>query len=241
MVGQSRFVCGPSNDWDRVFYTYDAKTGKLLASSKQYTYHGIPMRRVPGTDDFVTVSVGTSPSDFYLHTVLGSGEASYINESPYHGAFAATMTFAFDGDPPTHLINSSGLLLKIYDTGCTGDASSFSSGCFVKDGALGTLTGNQYFAAMDSDAAGIVCALVDPSSGSFSSDLCTKGCLLQKIRVADRTVVSQSNVQLKAASIVAFHHDAIANAAVVGYVVGTGSYYSPSDSYPGYRVFVMPY
>jgi hypothetical protein len=241
MVSQSRFVCGPSNDWDRVFYTYDARTGNLLASSNKYTYHGIPMRRVPGTDDFVTVSVGTSPSDFYLHTVWANGQASYINESPYHGAFSATTTFAFDGAPPTHLVNSGGLLLKLYDTGCSGDASFASSTCFLKDGALGTLTGSQYFAAMDSDATGTVYALVDPSTDTFSSDRCTKGCLLQRIDVAARTVLSQTIVQLKAAAIVAFRHDAVARAAVVGFVVGTGSYYVSSDPYPGYRVLVITY
>jgi hypothetical protein len=40
---------------------------------------------------------------------------------------------------------------------------------------------------------------------------------------------------------VAFRHDPIGNAAVVGYIVGTGSYYFASDPYPGYRVTVLPY
>ena len=110
-------------------------------SSKKYTYNGIPMRLVPGTSDFVTVSVDLSPSDFHLYSGSDSGEAVYINESPYHGDLRITNTYAFDGSPPVHLITDSGLLLRIHGDNCTGSMSSFSTGCFVKDGALGTLTG----------------------------------------------------------------------------------------------------
>jgi hypothetical protein len=241
LVSRDRFVCGPSNDWDRIFYTYDARTGALLATSNAYTYNGIPMRRVPGTDDFITVTSDLSPSDFHLYTVLSNGQVSYVNESPYHGDFSVTTTYAFDGSPPTHLITSAGLLLKIYDTGCTVDASSFTSTCFVKDGALGTLSGNQYFVSMDSDAAGTIFGLVDPSTSYALSGPCAQGCLLERVDVAARTILSQSIAHLGIARSVAFRHDPIGNAAVVGYIVGTGSYYFASDPYPGYRVTVLPY
>ncbi len=52
---------------------------------------------------------------------------------------------------------------------------------------------------------------------------------------------SQSIVQVKAAAIVAFRNDPVAKSAVIGYIVGTGSYYFSSDPYPGYRVTVVPY
>jgi hypothetical protein len=241
LVSGNRFVCGPANDWDRIFYTYDTKSGALLASSNQYTYNGIPMRRVPGTDDFITVTDNLSPSDFHLYTVSSSDEVIYINESPYHGDFSVTTTYAFDGSPPVHLITSAGLILKIYDSNCNGDASSFSSTCFVKDGALGTLSGSQYFVAMDSDPSGKLFGLVDPSTSFVLSGPCASGCLLESVDVADRIVLSQAIVHLSMARVVAFRYDAIANAAVVGYIVGNGSYYFASDPYPGYRVSVLPY
>lgn len=241
LVSGNRFVCGPSNDWDRVFYTYDTKSGALLASSRKYTYNGIPMRGVPGTDDFITVTVDLSPSDFHLYTVLPSAQVSYINESPYHGDFSITNTYAFDGAPPMHLITAAGLILRIYDNGCLGDASSFTSTCFVKDGALGTLSGSQYFVAMDSGPSGRLFGLVDPSSDILLNGPCAKGCLLESIDVAARTILTQSVVHLTMASVVAFRYDPVAKAAVVGYVNGTGSYYFRSDPYPGYHVASIPF
>jgi hypothetical protein len=241
LVSRNRFICGPANDWDRVFYTYDTKSGLLLASSNKYTYNGIPMRRVPGTDDFITVTVDLSPSDFHLYSVLSSDRVSYVNESPYHGDFSVTNTYAFDGAPPVHLITAAGLILKIYDTNCSGDANSFTSGCFVKDGAIGTLSGSQYFVAMDSDASGRLFGLVDPASDVFLNGPCAKGCLLEKVDVAARSILSQSTIHLAMAAVVAFRYDPIGNAAVVGYINGTGSYYFASDPYPGYRVAVIAF
>jgi hypothetical protein len=241
LVSGNRFVCGPSNDWDRVFYTYDTKTGRLLASSNKYTYNGIPMRRVPGTDDFVTVTDDSSPSDFHLYSVLPSGQVSYVNESPYHGDFSVTTTYAFDGEPPKHLITGAGLMLKIYDTGCSADANSFTSKCFVKDGSLGTLSGSQYFVAMDSDASGTLFGLVDPAASFSSSGPCAQGCVLEKVDIAARSIVSQSVVHLGVSRVVALRNDPVSKTAVIGYIVGTGSYYFPSDPYPGYRVVVLPY
>jgi hypothetical protein len=238
LAKNQRFVCGPENDWDRVFYTYDANSGQLLASSNKYTYKGVPMRRVPGTDDFVTVSVYSSPSDFYLYSLLESGEASFVNESPYHGDFRATGVYAFHGEPPTHLVTDEGLLLKIYGPGCTASESSFTSECFVKDGTLGTLSGAQLFLGMDSDAAGRLYGLVDASPDYFDSS-CTDGCLVQTIDIASRTVLTQSVYDLDVGAIVAVRHDPVAAALVAGFRVG-GSY-SFDDPYPGHEVRLLHY
>jgi hypothetical protein len=241
LVSQNRFVCGPANDWDRVFYTYDTMTGALLASSAKYTYNGIPMRRVPGTDDFVAVTVDSSPSDFHLYSVTSTGQVAYINESPYHGDFSVTNTYAFDGSPPVHLITSGGLLLKIYDTDCSVKTNSFTSKCFVKDGNVGALSGSQFFAAMDSDAAGVLYGLVDPT-GDYSDGPCAKSCMLETIDVASRTIMTSSVVRLPMAAVVAFKHDAATNSVVVAYVYGTGRYYYWSDEeYPGYGISVVHY
>jgi hypothetical protein len=49
-------------------------------------------------------------------------------------------------------------------------------------------------------------------------------------------------VHLTMAAVVAFRYDPVANAAVVGYINGTGSYYYyRSDPYPGYHVASIPF
>jgi hypothetical protein len=237
LVGGGRFVCGPSNDWDRVFYTYDIETGALLASSNTYTYNGIPMRRVPGTDDFVTVTVDSSPSDFHLYSVVESGEPVFVNESPYHGDFGVTSVYAFNANPATHLITHGGLMLHIYGDGCTA-GSSFSSECFVKDGDLGTLTGAQSFAAMENGSDGKLYGVV-ATNQSYFDPICPENCLLQRIDVATRTVEAQSVIALGAGAIVALRMDPISGSVVVGYELSGRRFYD--DPYPGYRVVLISF
>src|SRR4029079_18441543 len=136
-----------------------------------------------------TVTTNLSPSDFHLYHVDATGKAVYINESPYHGDFAATMTFAFDDSSATHLIQSAGLLLKIYGTGCDPMMNVFNTGCFIKDGVLGTLRTSEYYVGLGDDAAGAVFAVVGTGS-SFDSP-CKNGCSFQRIDVATRTITSQ--------------------------------------------------
>jgi hypothetical protein len=239
LLSNSRFVCGPANDWDRIFYTYDALSGTLRASSKKYTYNGIPMRRVPGKDDFVTVSTDSSPSDFHLYSLTGD-EAQFINESPYHGDFRVTNVYAFDASPPEHLITDAGLFLHIYGNGCSTATNSFTSECFTKDGALGTLSGAQIFVGMDSDGAGHVFGLVDPSD-TFAGNPCEKNCIAQRIDLESRAVTSQRIHTLSASRIVVTRHDPIAAKLLVGYIKATDSYYLPNDPYPGYQIALLDY
>jgi len=192
LVSGKRFVCGPMNDWDRIFYTYDVGVTPpvQIGVSAKYTYNGRPMRRVPGTDDFITVTTDLSPSDFHLYRVSASGQVVYINESPYHGDFAATMIFAFDTTPAAHLVQTAGLMLRIYGDGCDSTMNSFNTGCFTKDGALGTLRTGEYYVGLGDDGAGTMFAIV--GSGGFStSSPCQAGCAVQRIDVANRTIVSQ--------------------------------------------------
>lgn len=241
-VGLSWWRSFEANDWDRIFYTYDAVSGALVASSDPYTYNGIPMRRVPGTDDFVTVTVDSSPSDFHLYSVLESGETVFVNESPYHGDFGAEDVYAFFGAPATHLVTHEGLMLKIYGAGCHSGETSFTSECFVKDGALGTLSGAQRFLGMDSDAAGFLYGLVNASSQSgFYAPVCTSGCLVQKIDIGARVVLTQKIYDMNIGAVVATRHDPAAGALLVGFRIGDGEYYFPGDPYPGHQVRLLPY
>lgn len=240
LVSDHRFVCGPTNDWDRIFTAYDARTGAFVASSDTYTYNGIPMRRIPGTDDFVTVTVDSSPSDFHLYSVLDTGEAQYVNESPYHGDFSVTDVYAFNGSPPTHLVTHEGLMLRIYGPRCSAAESSFDAECFVRDGALGTLLGAQRFVGMDNDAEGKLYGLVSVSGNLYFDPPCEAGCLVQRVDIASRTVESQRMHSLDMGAAVVVRHDPVSSALLVGYRL-PGDYYFPGDPYPGFAVSLLDY
>jgi hypothetical protein len=243
MVDGGVFVCGPANDWDRVYYTYSAKDRtRLAASSKKYTYDGIPMRRVPGTNYFIAVTVNSSPSDFHLFRVEPNGtDVVYINESPYHGAFAASMIFGYAGTPPTHLVNSDGLLLKLFDPGCTSTMNSFNTGCFLKDGNLGTLWPNEGFASLANDDRGMLYSVVSIGSTSYYGDgPCKNGCAVQQIDVEKRKVVSQRKHMLGAKRILVSQPDPTCKMVAVGYEVTAGSSSSSFD-WSGYQVDLLDY
>jgi len=233
IVSGARFVCGPQNDWDRVFYTYDLLTGDFLASSEKYTYNGIPMRVVPGLDAFVTVTDSSSPSDFHLYRVGEDNSAKYIGESPYHGDFGVTNVYAFDNEPATSLITHGGLILDFSGDGCNAAMNSFDSGCFVKSGALGVLTGAQAFVAMDNDR-GTLYALVDPSPSYWSSEVRTHGLILQSIDVEARTVLTQATYVMPSGRPVSIEYDPTSNDVLFAFrKPGEDFYDSP---YPGYVV-----
>lgn len=191
LVGGGRFICGPANDWDRVFYTYDVSDGSLLGTSDPYTYNGVPMRQVPGLDEFISVTHDLSPSDFHLYGLTKDSRAIYINESPYHGDFAVQLQYAFWGDPATHVVTSGGLLLRIHDAGCE-PGSVFESGCFVKDGELGTLPLDLwgYVDVREGDANTVYALAADSADTYYFDPICGQpSCTIQRIDVTRRTVV----------------------------------------------------
>lgn len=191
----ARVACGPENDWDRVFYTYDAIGGELLATSMPYTYNGIPMRRVPGFDEFVSVTHDLSPSDFHLYAVdAASDTVVYVNESPYHGDFAVRLGYAFAGDPATHVITEQGHLLLIHGDGCV-IGSVFESGCFIKDGELGTLPADaSTYDSLREAADGTVYGLVGSGDYYYTDPPCQSSCTLQHIDVTNRVVLGESTI-----------------------------------------------
>lgn len=240
MISDNRFVCGPSNDWDRIFYIYDMKQGMLLASSNKYTYNGRPMRRVPGKDAFITVSDDLSPSDFHMYSVGSDNTLSYLGESPYHGDFRITNVYAFDAEPPNHLITDTGLLLDISRSECTQPSmpSNLPTGCFTKDGALGTLTGAQGFIGMSSRG-GTLYGLLDTGSGAASSSG-TRNFLLQSIDVAAREVKTQTIYALDVVGVAALAFDSQSSSVVVAHNVQGGSNPSGGTQTPSYRVELLP-
>jgi hypothetical protein len=212
VVGGHRFVCGPENDWDRVFYTYDLETGTELARSAEHTYNGIPMRRVPGRDAFVTVTVGSSPSDFHLYSVTESGRAEFVNESPYHGDFAATDVYAFHGMPATHLVTHEGLMLRSDE--CEPGFSSEAT-CFYRDGMLGTLSGTSAYLGMDSGSDGFLYGLAGERP-VFSDDVaCEGGCEIQRVEVEARRVAARARFDAPFRGLVALRRDPFASGVVV--------------------------
>lgn len=152
IVKQNLWICGPSNDWDRIFTTYDLESGEIKGRSRSYTYNGIPMRRVPGRDAFVTVSVGTSPSDFHLYTVNEEGVAEFYMESPYHGDMKATRTMSFVGMPAKALMNTEGTFFNVGEGDCPENLVDDRENCLVKNGLLGTNFSPNFFLALTDEA-----------------------------------------------------------------------------------------
>lgn len=239
MVSGARFVCGPEGDWDRVFVTYDLQTGAKLASSTPVTYEGIPMRRVPGTDDFVTVTTGLSPSDFYLHRVGADHKVVSYGDSPYHGDFSATTAYAFDATPATHLVQNNGIFLRIYTTACEANQGGWSNGCFERDGELGTLGDAESFAAMTDDGAGTIYALVW-SGGWYSDGLCKDGCKVQRIDVAGRLVTGEAAMKMTdGAAVAAAKWDPVQKRFLVGYLQSKDPY--SYGQYAGFQVLAFSF
>lgn len=229
LLSRHRFICGPGNDWGRIFYTYDLAAGALLARSSMYTYNGLPMRRIPGSDSFVAVSTDSSPSDYHLYKLGADDVIVYVGESPYHGDFSVTGTYAFDGAPPTHLITPTGLLLSFASPGCAPGQSTAYTDCFVKDGALGTLTGNQSFIAMTNEG-GTLYGLVNNRVGSDPAP----SYLLQSIDVATRTLKTESVHALATTYVSVMAFDAVSGRVLLGYPVQSGDAWAPVVH--GYRV-----
>jgi hypothetical protein len=235
LMDNSRFVCGQNVDWDRVYYTYDALQGTLVASSKMYTYDGIPMRRVPNTNQFVAVEVESEPANLFLYQMGANGEASYLGPASFEIS-DPTAVYGFSGNPATQVIVDDGTMLEIDTSKCT--QNSFTAGCFTQIGALGTLSGAQRFIGMDNDLNGKLYGLVD-TSPSFDG-FCASGCLVEQIDVANRAVSSQATYQLASAgSIVNVRNDPTAKALVVGY--SPSNDFSPSETKGGYVVASLPY
>jgi hypothetical protein len=189
-------------------------------------------------DAFVTVTLNLSPSDFYLYRLGADNVVSFVNESPYHGDFSATSVYAFDGEPPEHLINTQGLMLR-FSLECSASGTSmFMSQCFVKDGALGTLTGAQRFVAMD-NAGPTLTALVDPRGDIFTQvNASDAGYLLQTIDVPSRTVSSQVTVHLPQGTPTKLEAVLERQVAVVG--VDKRPAFPSTSSASGYEVVRLP-
>lgn len=240
LLSGNRLVCGPANDWDRIFYTYDALTATRLATSATYTYNGTPMTAVPGMDAFVTVTTNLSPSDFHLYVLGTDHVATYVGESPYHGDFSATTVFAFDGDVPEHLVNSDGLMLR-FAADC-GNGSPASSSCFTKDGALGTLPMGQRYVAMDNVGTTLT-GVISPASTSYYPPTSTSdaGYVLQSVDVPARTILAEQTFSIPQGSIVGMK--ALPEARTVLLALDTRTGY-PSPNMPvtgGYEVRSVSY
>lgn len=207
IVSRHRFVCGPERDWDRIFTTYDLVTGELLTESMPYTYNGTPMRVLPGSDHFVTVTTRLSPSDFHLYRVDEYDAAVYLGESPYHGGISARDVYTFVGTPVTHLVNDEGTLFEIFHEDCREDFSSFETGCFTRDGDLGALTGDERYLAMTRDAEGDVWGLAGASRWPSDDRGCEGGCTLHEVDAESRMRLFETRVSIPFDSVVAMEHD----------------------------------
>ena len=200
------------------------------------------MRRVPGRDAFITVSVGSSPSDFYYHRVGLDGTASaYITETPYHGAFSVTDVYAFAGAPATHLVTNEGRLLSL-ETCHDGAPGSWDlPGCLVNDGALGTLRSGETFLALESGHDGRLYGLVTPRNDGFFEPVCTASapCRIQRIDVGARRIMSEATFVGDGQRSFRVHHDAWAGMALID--AGSGCDAGYPFACAGWVLHLLPY
>jgi hypothetical protein len=221
LVGENHFVCGPANDWQRTFITYDIglTPPAPIATSAEYTYNGIPMRRVPGTDEFVTVTLDLEPPSFYLFQVAAdTGTATFEGGSPFD-TYDSDLVFAFDGAPATHMIQDQGDILALTGTGCQSSVDSLDGTCFVQTGVLGTLRTGQGLIGLGDDGAGRLVGVVSPSSNTYPfGSPCTGGCPVQLIDIASRTILQQQSYTIADLSaLVRTTYDPYCGNAVLGY------------------------
>lgn len=237
LVSGGRFVCGTDSDWQRIFYTYDVTTAELVAQSAPYTYYGLPMIKVPGSDEFVTVSTDSFPSDYHLYSVAPSGEAVFVNESPYHGELVASLVAGFIGAPATHLITEEGLFLSLREAGCVTGRSSFTSECFLKDGELGTLLGGERFVALDARNTDKLYGVVGRVDAYYP---CHDGCRVQRVDLASRTVEAELSYELSIGRVVAAEHDVQTDSLMLAYEMHPDTA-DPFGQSPGYGVVLLDY
>ncbi len=233
ILSGQRFVCSPGTDWGHVSYVFDLKSGSLLNTSVPTTYQGIQMQRIPGTDDFVTVTYG-SPAHFDLHRLTSTGSIDFLGESPDHGVFPVSEVYTVVGTPGTHVLTETGLLLKIYHDDATVDAGPYQAP-FFKDGALGTLGDSQSFVALDKDGDQIFGVVAARTS---SNPLCGSGCWLQHVDAQKRLIVSTSVHRLNGDKVLGFRHDTVpSHAWLVMSPPGVDSWQSPA----GFVVYLLDY
>ncbi|MFO0560933.1 MAG: hypothetical protein U0269_23140 [Polyangiales bacterium] len=216
-----RFVCGPAGDWDRTFGVHQLPSGAALAASGRFTYEGTPMRRVPGRDDFTTVTTNLSPSDFYLKRLMPDNSIVSFRDSPYHGDFPVTNVYAFIGDPATHVVTHEGILLQIYAPTCRGSTPPGTGACFIRDGNLGTLSTGQTFVGMTEISATQLVGITAMAAGFPPDSLCGAGCAIQRIDANTRTILSSGTLaapSVQAISVV--RYDRWTDRALVAYSLG---------------------
>lgn len=204
MISANRFVCGPKNDWDRLFYTYDLVQLVALGVSSKYTHKNIPMRRLPGRDHFVT----PGPN---LFGVDPSGATYLLGEPPTGGSLKLGPVFGFAGRPATHIVGTDGLMAKVFGDQCDPMSTVVSfGGCFQKDGNVGTLWNEERFVALTNDETrDLMYAVVSKvPPGTFPvRPTCMGECKVQRIDPVRRMVVGQRGADLPIASVVTTHHD----------------------------------
>lgn len=185
-----RLVCGPENDWQRIYVTIDLAEGRIVAQSEPYTYRGMKLMRVPGRPEFVAFAYASPPS---LHLFEVSSDVPvYVDRWPYHGNVPLTSINTFNALPSTHVITTSGGLLRIRGEGC-GVRGVQSPLCFELDGDLGILPVGARYVALTHDVGGHVFGLRSSDPGRTVEPVCSAevGCLLDRVDVAARRLVER--------------------------------------------------
>ncbi|MGC4117967.1 MAG: hypothetical protein QM765_26145 [Myxococcales bacterium] len=218
------FICGPATTWDRNFGTYELAGGSLRATSGNFTYQGTQMVLIPGHAEFFTVG----SSSTYLYRVGLTGAVEKYASSGWSSG--VQLVGAFDANPASRWIDASGHIYEIYGEGC---GSTNNGNCFAQEGELG-ITTNGTVVGMADDGSGAVFNVV-AGEDSWSGKLCTGGCRVQRVDVAERLMTKEVVfAHATAKKVLVTKWDPIRRKLIVGVQIG-GSSWEPGTNFELWR------
>jgi hypothetical protein len=183
---------------------------------------GVGLRAIPGEDAAVDAGFYYS-----LYLVAGDGTPSFVNRSVLGGTAGADFALHqgradASGLPPTRLVTSSGTMLRVFGDGCLTIPGPFQSGCFLKDGEVGTLWGSQVFAALADDGrrSGDLYVLTADFPARPDAAAGDKVFRVQRIDVAGHRVISSRTTNLPFYTVKSAAVDTQCGMLLVAYAVG---------------------
>jgi hypothetical protein len=225
IASQGRALCQthtePTNSF-MTMSTWSIETGTMLASVDLDP--SLPalssLRRVPNND--AAIGVGSVLS---LYLLDAGGNPRFVNTSLLDEYFDGIFAFYGDGLPgstPVHVVLPSGSMLNVFGSGCLTIPGPSATGCFLKDGELGTVRGSQSVLALADDGGGQLYALTASGDAAFPI-ACDGGCRVQHIDAASRRVVSSRTYAMPFYYAVSAAFDSECGMLLLTYTVGYSS------------------
>ena len=205
-----------------ILYLFDLEHGALGGLTTRNVVSEFHVGSIPGHEEFLGIAARVSPRRFDLYERDGL-DPSREGRSPHGSDVVMSPHYAFVGDPATHLITADGTFLRIFsaDPGC-GNDSPIAPGpeCFVKDDELGSPpSGISQYLDLQQTNDGVLFVLFPTEPVEAGASACRDApCILRKIDLESRTVLSEVEVELgNASTFFLYPHPDGRGVAVVGH------------------------